>query len=55
MTFDEFSDKLKDIKIEFAKVKGRDMSTIAELEQYLVERKNRRLSRGLKSLKGFDL
>jgi hypothetical protein len=55
MTFDEFSNKLKEIKAEFTRIKGRDMSPIAELEQYLIERKNRRLSKGLKSLKGFDI
>jgi hypothetical protein len=55
MTYDEFSDKFQEIKEEFKRIKGFEMSTVFELENYLLERKNRRLSRGLKSLKGINI
>jgi aromatic ring-opening dioxygenase catalytic subunit (LigB family) len=55
MTYDEFSDKLKEIKYEFENSKKMKLDTIKQLETFLIERKSRRFSKGLKSLKGFDL
>ena len=55
MTYDEFSDKLCEIKEEFERVKNSKLVTMKQLEDYLVERKSRRQSRGLKSLKGLNV
>jgi hypothetical protein len=55
MTFDEFSNKLKEIKEEFLKVKKNEIVTVKQLEDYLVERKLRRRSVGLRSLRGLKL
>ncbi len=54
MTYDEFSVKLHDIKKEFEETKKTKLMTIDQLEKFLIERKNRRSSRGLKSLKGLN-
>jgi hypothetical protein len=55
VTFDEFSDKLREVKTEYERVKRSKLSTVKQLEDYLVERKSRRMSRGLKSLKGLNV
>jgi hypothetical protein len=55
MTYDDFIEKLREIKAEFKRAKRTDLITIEQLEHYLTERKSRRSSRGLKSLKGLDL
>jgi len=55
MTYDEFSNKLREIAMEFERVKKTKLVTIDQLENYLVERKNRRLSKGLKSLRGLNI
>lgn len=54
MTYDEFHSKLDNIKIDFKKSRGRDLVTIAELEEFLVGRKvdTSKRSKGAKSLKG---
>lgn len=52
MTFDDFSDRLENIKKEFASAKGKELETIKELENYLIERMASSRQRGLKSLKG---
>lgn len=38
MTYDEFGARLRQIKAEFAKDKGREMETIEELEGFLTRR-----------------
>jgi hypothetical protein len=54
MTFDEFENKLKTIKVDFEKTNGRSLITVKELEEFLLKRKvSNKRSRGLKSLKGF--
>jgi hypothetical protein len=56
MGFDDFQDRLKEIKADFLKAHGRDMISIIELEQYLVRRKlTPRKSKRLKSLRGTGL
>lgn len=56
MKFDEFSDKLFDLKQEFKLNKGYDMTTIEELDNFILERKTRKKTRKhLTSLKGFDI
>jgi hypothetical protein len=55
MTYDEFSNKLQEIKAEFEKAKGSKLVMVKQLEDYLIERKNRRQSKGLKSLKGLSV
>lgn len=55
MTYDEFADKLKEIQDEFRHSKKSELVTIKQLEEYLMERKTRRMSRGLKSLKGLNV
>lgn len=52
MTYDDFSNKLREIKEEYERAKKSKMSTVKQLEDYLVERKEKRFSKGLKSLKG---
>ncbi len=55
MTYEEFADKLREIKAEFRHAKRAELQTVEQLEKYLTERKTRRMSRGLKSLKGLDI
>jgi len=55
MKFDEFTNKLKEIKESFKRRHGRDLQTIEELEQYLADRKFGVKRRHLTSLKGFNL
>ena len=55
MTFDDFANKLKDIQVEFKKFKGIELKTIKELEQFIIYKKNRKLSIGAKTLKGLIL
>lgn len=55
MTYDEFSDKLKQIKSEFFSVKNKKIETVKELEEYLVERKVRPKSKKLRSLRGLSI
>lgn len=55
MTYDEFSDKLHEIKDEFKRAKNCELKTVEQLESYILERKRRSLSKGLKSLRGLDL
>lgn len=55
LKFDEFDDKLQDLKQEFKEYYGKDLTTIAELESYLRMRKVKNPRKFLRSLKGFDL
>jgi len=56
VTFDEFSDKLREIKSDYLKAHGRELHTVEELENYLIRRKvSKKKTRALKSLKGFSL
>ncbi len=56
MTFDEFADKLQQIKKEYLKASGKPIVTIDELESYLAIRlvRSAKLNKGkgLRSLKG---
>jgi len=56
LKFDEFLDKLRQIRAEFRAEHGRDLRTVDELEAYAARRKLRTKGRRhLKSLKGLDL
>ena len=56
LKYDQFRDTLKEYKADFLRVYGREMETVAELEEYLKQRKIRSLGRrNLTSLKGFNL
>lgn len=55
MTYDEFSNKLDDIKREFKHAKNHELTTVKQLEDYLMERKYKRTSGKLKSLKGLSI
>lgn len=56
LKFNEFADKLVELKQEFKLAKGYDMTTIEELDKYIIERKTRgKRRRNLTSLKGFDI
>jgi hypothetical protein len=53
MTFDEFADKLRKIRADYRRSKGRDLITIEELEKYLDRRLAKRPKRtALRSLRG---
>jgi len=53
MKFDEFVAKLKEIKEDYRKTKGKELETIDELDAFLVRKKLRTSGRRhLKSLKG---
>lgn len=52
MGFHEFSDRLMKLKEEFLKLKGKEMTTVNELEEFINKRLIVRSSRGAKSLKG---
>jgi hypothetical protein len=53
MKFDEFMDKLKEIKEEYRRFQGEELKTIEELEKFLTLKKFRTSKRRhLKSLKG---
>lgn len=53
MTYDEFSDKLRNIKAEFLHNHGRPMETILELDETIAKRLVLRpKKKGLRSLKG---
>jgi hypothetical protein len=51
MTFDEFIDKLNKIKFEYERLYQRKLSTVDELELYLMKKAHGKNSKGLKSLK----
>jgi hypothetical protein len=55
MTFNDFANKLKDIQIEFKKSRGVELKTIKELEQFIMDKKNIKLSVGAKTLRGLIL
>lgn len=56
LRFDEFLEKLSQVKAEFRAERGRDPKTLEELELYLARRKLRAKGRRhLTSLKGLDL
>jgi hypothetical protein len=53
MKFDEFVTKLKEIKEDYYKTRGKELETIQELEEYIARKKLRVAGRRhLKSLKG---
>ena len=53
MKFNEFIDKLRDIKEDYQKSQGKELKTIAELEEFIAFKKHRTSGkRHLKSLKG---
>ena len=55
MTYDEFSDKLEKVAVEFRRTNGREMVTVAELKAFLDRRLAKPKKRGARSLKGlFD-
>lgn len=53
MTYDEFGERLRKIKAEYLRTRGREMATVAELELFLERRlaKSPR-QKGARSLKG---
>ena len=51
MSFDEFQMKLNQIKFEYEKLTNKKLSTIDELELFLMQRISKTKSKGLKSLK----
>ena len=56
MRYDEFFERLQELKKDFKRVHGREVRTMAEFEQYLKQRKIRSLGRrNLTSLKGLDV
>ena len=56
MRFNEFLEKLENILNEYKQDKGKDMLTIKELKEYLLERKFKTNNRRhLTSLKGFGI
>jgi len=53
MKFDEFVNKLEEIKEDYYKARGKKLETIKELEEYILRKKLRVAGRRhLKSLKG---
>ena len=55
LKYDQFREMLKAYKEDFLRVHGREIETVAELEEYLKQRKIRSLGRrNLTSLKGFS-
>lgn len=52
MTYDEFSDKLRKIKIEYESKHNKQLNTISELEIFLDSLLKRKTRNSLKSLKG---
>jgi hypothetical protein len=56
MKFEEFGERLQELKAEFAAVNGRSPETMAEFESFLNKKKIGRIrSTTLRSLKGFDI
>ena len=56
LKFDEFVDKLQQVKEDFRNENGREVETVAELEAFVRRRKVRTKGRRhLTSLKGFDV
>jgi len=54
--YDEFFNRLQELKEDFERVHGRKVKTMAEFEQFLKQKKIRSLGRkNLTSLKGLDL
>lgn len=55
MKYEEFTEKLAELKAEFAQANGRDPSTMSEFEEFLSGRKTGRIrSARLRTLKGLD-
>lgn len=55
MSYDDFQDKLREIKEEYREIHKKELETIKELETHLVHRKMRfGKHRQLRSLKGFS-
>ena len=54
MTFDDFSNKLRDVKIEYLKSRGKELETVKELEKFIIDKRNQKLSIGAKTLKGLN-
>ena len=52
MTYDEFSTRLDKMAVEFRRVNGKDMTTIAELRAFLDRRLSKPRKKGARSLKG---
>ncbi|KKK83541.1 hypothetical protein LCGC14_2792340 [marine sediment metagenome] len=56
MRYDQFTERLQELKEDFKKFYGREIETMAEFDVYLKQRKIRSLGRrNLTSLKGLDL
>jgi hypothetical protein len=56
MRYDEFFERLQELKKDFKQAFGREAETLIEFEEYLKQRKIRALGRrNLTSLKGLDL
>lgn len=55
MTYDEFAEKLRKVKADFRRRKGRDPETVRELEEFLdraLSRPKPAAARGARSLRG---
>ncbi len=52
MTYEEFSDKLRVVKVQFKKRHGKNLNTIEELENYLTMILVKPKRKALKSLRG---
>jgi len=55
MNFDDFSDKLRKLRIEYVRVEGKEMTTVRELEAFLDKKLARPKRKGAKSLRGMCL
>jgi hypothetical protein len=54
MGYDEFSEKLRKVKIEYELATGKPLDTISELEIFLDRKLLKPRTKGLKSLKGLN-
>ena len=54
MTYDEFSDRLRRIKIEYESLYNKPLESIKDLESFLDRRLSKPRSKALKSLKGIS-
>ena len=54
MSYDEFSDKLRKMKIEYKAEFGKELSTLLELELFLDRKLKRPKSKTIKSLRGLS-
>lgn len=55
MRYSELLDKLKVVKNDFIRVRGREPETVQELEEFISLKILKPRTKGLKSLRGLDL